>query len=44
MKNVVWKLVPDFFNSQGILHKKQSEETCVLIWTNVDSFADTYLI
>ena len=32
------------FNFQKILCKKESEELCVLIWTNFDSFANTYLI
>ena len=44
MKNVAWKLVPDFFfYFQRILCKKGSEEVCVLIWTNFYSFANTYL-
>ena len=43
MKNEAWKLVlgPNF---PGILCKKESEEVSVLIWTNFDSFANTYLI
>ena len=44
MKNVAWKLVPVPFNFQRILCKKESEKVCVLIWTNFDSFANTYLI
>ena len=32
MKNVAWKLV------------SESEQVCMLIWTNFDSFAITYLI
>ena len=32
------------FNFQRIPCKKDSEEVCVLIWTNFDSFAHTYLI
>ena len=31
-------------NFQRILCKKESEEVCMPIWTNVDSFAITYLI
>ena len=30
-------------NFQGILHKMESEEVYLLIWTNVDSFTNTYL-
>ena len=33
-----------FFNFQGILCKKESEEVKVPTWTNFDSFANTYLI
>ena len=33
-----------FFNFQRILCKNDSEEVCVLIWTNFDSFANLYLI
>ena len=44
MKNVSWKLVPGPFNFQRIFCKKEPEEVCVLIWTNFDSFANTYLI
>ena len=32
------------FNFQTILGKKESEEVCVLIWTDFDSVANTYLI
>ena len=32
------------FNFQKILFKKESEEASMLIWTNFDSFAITYLI
>ena len=32
------------FNFQGILCKKETEETYMLICTNFDSFAITYLI
>ena len=32
------------FNFQGIPCKKESEEVIVLIWTNFDKFAITYLI
>ena len=31
------------FNFQRILRKKEYEKVCVLIWTNFDSFANTYL-
>ena len=41
---MAWKLVWAIFNFQGILCKKEAEEVCVLIWTNFDSFANTYLI
>ena len=44
MKNAAWKLVPDPFNFQRTLCKKESEEASMLIWTNFDSFAMTYLI
>ena len=44
VKNLAWKLVPSPFNFQRILSKKESEEVCMLIWTNFDSFAVTYLI
>ena len=43
MENVTWKLVPGPLNLQRNLCKKVSEEVCVLIWTNLDSFANTYL-
>ena len=44
MKNKAWKLVPGLFNYQRILCKTESEEVSVLIWTNFDSFTNTYLI
>ena len=44
MKNMAWKLVPGFFQFSKNPRKKESEEVCVLIWTNFDSFANTYLI
>ena len=44
MKYKVWKLVPGHFNYQRILCKMESEEVSVLICTNFDSFANTYLI
>ena len=44
MKNAAWKLGPGPFNFQRILSNKESEEVCVLILTNFDSFANTYLI
>ena len=43
-KNVAWKLVPGPFNFQGTLSKKDSVEVSMLIWTNFDRFAITYLI
>ena len=33
-----------FFNFQKIFCKKESDQACVPIWTNFESFADTYLI
>ena len=33
-----------FFNFQRILCKKESEEACMLTWTNFDNFAITHLI
>ena len=50
MKNTVWKLVPGPFNFQRIFCKKEScgggggGGFCVVICTNFDSFANTYLI
>ena len=44
MKNVASKVVPDPIYFQGILRKKESKEVSVLIGTNFDSFANTYLI
>ena len=44
MKNLAWKLVPSPFNFQRILCKKESEEVCMLILTNFDSFATPYVI
>ena len=44
MKNVAWKLVPGPFNFQRSLCKEDSDEVSMLIWTNLDSFAITYLI
>ena len=44
VKDMAWKLVLAFFNFQRILCKLEPEEVCVLIWTNFDSFANTYLI
>ena len=32
------------FDFQGVLCKKESEEFTGLIWTDFDSFANTYLI
>ena len=43
-KNVTWTLVPGLFNFQRILCKEESEEVSMLIRTNFDSFAITYLI
>ena len=31
-------------NFQGIFCKKESEEVSVLIWTNFNGFANTYII
>ena len=39
MKNVAWKL--KIF--QKFLRKKESEDICMLIWTNFNSLAITYL-
>ena len=44
VKNVIWKLVSDSFIFQRILYKKEFKVVCVLVWTNFDSFASTYLI
>ena len=44
VKNVIWKLVSDPFIFQRILYKKEFKVVCVLVWTNFDSFASTYLI
>ena len=44
MKNMTWNLVPDSFYFQRIFCKKESKKVCMLIWTNFDSFALTYLI
>ena len=38
MENVAWKLVP------GPLKNPDSEEASMLIWTNFNSLAITYLI
>ena len=38
MKNMAWKLVPGFFNFQGMLCKKESEEISWQIWANFDNF------
>ena len=43
MKNVASNLIPGLFNFLRILCKKESEEASLLIWTNFDSFAITYL-
>ena len=45
MKNVACEYIfRPFFNFHGIICKKESEEVNVLIWTNFDSFANTYLM
>ena len=44
METMAWKLVPGLFNFHRILCKKESEEASMLIWTNFESFAITYLI
>ena len=41
IENVAWKLV---FNFQRILYEKESEDVCMLIWIDFNSFAITYLI
>ena len=41
---IIWKLVSGLFNCQRNLCKKESDEASMLIWTNFDSFAITYLI
>ena len=44
-KKVAWKLVPGLFlNFQRILCKNKPEEAGMLIWTNFESLAITYLI
>ena len=43
-KNVVWKLIQALFDFPRIFCKKESEEVGMLILTNFDSFAITYLI
>ena len=35
---------PFLINFQRIFCKKESEEVCVLIWTDFDSFANLYLM
>ena len=42
--NGAWKLVQVLSNFQRILCKKDSVEVSMLIWTNFDRFAITYLI
>ena len=44
MENMTWKLAPGPFNFQKICCLKESEETSMLIWTNFESFAITYLM
>ena len=44
VKNVAWKLVPVYFYFQRILCKKDSAEVSMLISTNFDRFAITFLI
>ena len=45
MKNVAWKLVPGpFLIFERILCKKDTVEVSIMIWTNFDNFAITYLI
>ena len=44
IKKTPWKMWPEnkfqaLFNFQKILCKKKSEEVCMLIWTNLNSFA-----
>ena len=44
MKNVAWKLVMDPLNFLKTYCKMESEEVCMMISTNSDSFAFTCLI
>ena len=44
MKNVAWKLVMGPLNFLKTYCKMESEEVCMMIWTNADTFAFTYLI
>ena len=44
MKSVAWKIIQALFNFQGSLYKKESQEVNVLIRTDFDNFANTYLI
>ena len=44
MKNVAWKLVMGPLNFLKTYCKMESEEVCMMISTNSDSFAFTYLI
>ena len=43
-EDMAWKLVPGPFYFQQILCKTDSEEVSMLMWTNFDGFAITYLI
>ena len=44
MKNLAWILVLGPFEFSENPMYKGIYEVCVLIWTNFDSFTDTYLI
>ena len=41
---MAWKLIQALFNFQRILRKKDFVEVNMVIWTNFDRFAITYLI
>ena len=43
MKNMAWALVPEPSDFQRIIRRKESEEVCIVIWTNIDSFAIKYV-
>ena len=43
MKNVAWKLVPGLVKFSRVFCKRESEEASVLILTNFESFANTYI-
>ena len=42
---MAWKLIPGYFLILKESYvKKESEEVCVLIWKNFNSFANIYII